>query len=174
MLEMIKKLREFTGMGIGDCKKALTEAEGDYNKALDVLKVRGAEILAKKAETRTAEQGLIDTYVHFSQGMAAMVEVNCETDFVAKDEMFIKFVKDVVTHVAAVAPKYLTVEDLPADEIAEMTDTEKKAYIKEVCLLEQSFVKNPKLTIAAYLNEIGGKFREKIVIKRFVRYALGQ
>lgn len=174
MLENIKKLRDATGMGIADCKKALTDCGGDFNKALDALKVRGAEILAKKAETRTANQGLVDTYVHFSQGMGAMVEVNCETDFVAKDEIFGKFVKDVVTHIAAVGPKYVTVEDIPAEELEDKSEEDKKAYIKEVCLLEQSFVKNPKLTIAAYLNEVGGKFREKIVIKRFARYALGE
>lgn len=165
MLDTIKKLREATGMGIGDCKKAITEAGGDYNKAIEVLKVRGAEILAKKSETRTAKQGLIDTYVHFSQGMAAMVEVNCETDFVAKDEVFGKFVKDVVTHIAAVAPKYISEDDMPEDETAGK---------KEVCLLCQPFVKDPKKTIGEYLNEIGGKFREKIVISRFTRYALGE
>jgi len=173
MVESIKKLRDMTGFGIADCKKALTESNGNYDKALEILRARGAEILAKKSD-RVANQGLIDAYVHFSQSMAAMVEVNCETDFVAKSEDFKKFVKDVVMHIAAVGPKYVSVNDVPADVLAGKTEDEKKDYIKETCLLEQAFVKNPKLTIGDYLNDIGAKIRENIKIRRFTRYSLGE
>jgi elongation factor Ts len=173
MLEMIKKLREETGMGMADCQKAVKEAAGDYKKALEVLKERGAAILAKKQEERTADQGRIETYQHFSGLMGAIVEVNCETDFVAKDQDFVQFAKDVAMHVAAIGPKYTNIEQIPAAELEGKDDAAKKEYIKETVLMEQSFVKNPKLTIAAYLNEIGGKYREKVVIKRFARYALG-
>jgi len=103
-----------------------------------------------------------------------MVEVNCETDFVAKSEDFKKFVKDVVMHIAAVGPKYVSVNDVPADVLAGKTEDEKKDYIKETCLLEQAFVKNPKLTIGDYLNDIGAKIRENIKIRRFTRYSLGE
>jgi len=172
MLEMIKKLREETGMGLGDCQKAAKESAGDYKKALEVLKIRGAAILAKKQEERTADQGRVETYQHFSGLMGSIVEINCETDFVAKDKDFVQFAKDIAMHVAAVGPKYTTIDQIPEADFAGKDDAAKKEYIKESVLMEQSFVKNPKLSITAYLNEIGGKYREKIVIKRFARYAL--
>jgi len=173
MVESIKKLREMTGFGIADCKKALTETGGDFNKALEVLRERGAEIMAKKSE-RVANQGLIDAYVHFSQSMAALVEVNCETDFVAKSEDFKKFVKDLVMHIAAVGPKYISRDNVPAEDLAGKTDEEKEEYLKETCLLEQAFVKNPKMTIGGYLQDITGRIRENIKIRRFIRYTLGE
>ena len=173
MLEMIKKLREETGMGLSDCQKAAKEAAGDYKKALEVLKVRGAAILAKKQDERTADQGRIETYQHFSGAMGAIVEVNCETDFVAKDQDFVQFAKDLAMHIAAVGPTYVSIDQVPETAFAGKDEAAKKEFVKEAVLMEQAFVKNPKLTIAAYTNEIGGKYREKIVIKRFARYALG-
>lgn len=173
MLEKIKKLRELTKMGLADCKKALTETDGDLDKAVEVLKERSAAILAKKSEGREASEGVIETYVHFSNTMGAIVEVNCETDFVAKEESFKAFVKDLATHIAAVGPKYISVEDVPAAELEGKSDEEQKAYIQESVLMVQNNIKNPSQTIEDTLNEVGGKFREKVVIKRFTRYALG-
>jgi len=172
-LETLKKLRDVTSMGINDCKKALDQAGGDYNKAMEILKEKGAEILAKKSADRTAEEGRVETYTHFSSRIGAIVEVNCETDFVAKDETFGKFVKDLVMHIAAVGPKYVNEEDVPAELLAGKNDQEKKELLNELVLMRQPFVKNPKQSITDMLNEVGGKFREKIVIKKFARYSIG-
>lgn len=173
MLEEIKKLREITGLGISDCKRALEETEGNLKKALEVLKQRGATILEKK-EKRSAKQGIIDSYIHFSQDLGAMVEVNCETDFVARTEDFKRFVRDIVMHIAAVAPSYISKEDVPEESLKGLSDIEKEEFFKVNCLLEQPFVKNPSLKISDYLNNIVAKLGEKIVVRRFVRFSLGE
>jgi len=171
MKEEIKKLRELTGLGISDCKKALEEASGDLDKALDILKKRGAQILEKKS-SRIAHQGVIDSYIHFSQELGAMVEVNCETDFVARTEDFRKFVKDIALHIAASSPKYINREEVPSEILEGLTEEEKEEYFKKNCLLEQPFIKDESLTIKDYLNSLGAKVGEKVVIRRFVRFSL--
>jgi len=172
MKENIKKLRELTGFGIIDCKKALDDSLGDLDKAISSLKEKGAKILEKKSE-RQVKEGLVDAYVHFSQSLAAMVEVNCETDFVARSGDFKRFVKDLSMHIAAVAPKYVFSKDVPDSELAGLGEEEKEEYYKKNCLLNQPYVKDNSKTIADYLNETAAKFRENIVIRRFVRFSLG-
>lgn len=144
----ITELRERTGMGIMDVKKALDEANGDKNKALETLKERGATIMEKKSG-RTAAEGMIEAYVHGGR-IGVLLEVNCETDFVARGDAFREFAHDVALQISSMAPA--TVEEL----------------------LEQPFIKDAKLTIADLLRDVTGKIGERIVIKRFVRYVLGE
>jgi len=172
MKEDIKKLRELTGFGIIDCKRALDDSLGNLDKAISSLKEKGAKILEKKSE-RQAKEGLVDAYVHFSQSLAAMVEVNCETDFVARSDDFKRFVKDLSMHIAAVAPKYVSSKDVSDNDIDSLNEEEKAEYYKKNCLLNQPYVKDNSKTIADYLNETAAKFRENIVIRRFVRFSLG-
>ncbi len=169
-LDKIKKLRESTSLGINECRRALEESEGDFNKALEVLKLRGISIMEKR-KGRQVSQGVIEAYIHFSQDMGALVEVNCETDFVARTDAFKKFAKDIAMHVAAARPCYLTRDDVPKDELARAEHPEE--YCKNVCLLEQTFVKDASLTIADYLKQVIAQTGENVVIKRFVRFALG-
>lgn len=173
MKDAIKKLRELTGFGISDCKKALEESQGNMDKALTSLKNKGAQILEAKAERKTKE-GLIEAYVHFSQSLAAMVEVNCETDFVARNEDFKKFVKDLAIHIAASAPRYVSKDDVPPDALKELSEQEKEDFFKTHCLLQQPYVKDNSILISDYLNNLATKFRENINIKRFVRFSLGE
>lgn len=169
-LDKIKKLRESTLLGIGDCKKALFDAQGDFDRALDLLKRKGAAVTDKK-QARVTSQGLIDAYVHFGGNLAALVEVNCETDFVARTEVFRKFVKDLSMQIAAASPKYIKQEDIDLKELENIED--KDRYAKEVCLLAQPFIKDSKITIGDYLKDVIFKTGENIVIKRFVRFSLG-
>lgn len=165
----IKKLREMTSLGINECKKALQETKGDFDKALSILKEKGAQIIDKKKD-RVTSQGLIESYIHFGGNLGSLVEVNCETDFVAHTEVFKKFVKDIAMQVAAVNPKYLSKDDVSKEELSKSDDAE--AYIKEYCLLEQFFVKDNSLTIAEYLRQVVSQTGENIVIKRFCRFSL--
>lgn len=167
----IKKLREVTSSGISECKKALEEAGGDFDKALEILKKRGAAILEKKGGRQT-KQGVIEAYVHFSGNLGALVEVNCETDFVARTDVFKKFAKDIALQVAAMEPKYLTAEEIPSEEKEKVENIDE--YIKQVCLLEQPFVKDNSLTIKDYLRQVVSQLGENIAIKRFVRFSLGE
>lgn len=169
-LDKIKRLREATLLGIGDCKKALLDAHDDFDRALDILKQKGAAITEKK-QARATSQGVIDAYVHFGGNLAALVEVNCETDFVARTEVFRKFVKDLSMQIAATSPKYIKQEDMDLKELENIEDKEK--YIKEVCLMDQPFIKDSKVTIGDYLRDVIFKMGENIVIKRFVRFSLG-
>lgn len=169
-LDKIKKLRETTSLGINDCKKALAEAKGDFDKALEVLRKKGVQVSDKK-KSRTASQGLIEAYVHFSGNLAALVEVNCETDFVARTDVFKKFVKDVSMQVAAAAPKYIKREDIPAQELERAEDVDR--YVKEVCLLEQPCIKDNKITVNDYLLDVISQTGENIVLRRFVRFSIG-
>ncbi len=173
MKDSIRKLREMTGCGIIDCKNALQETDGDLDKAVAVLKERGASILKKKVG-RKAEEGAIEAYVHFSQNLGAMVEVNCETDFVARSPDFKKFVKDLATHIAALGPEYISKEDIPPEELNKVKESQRKEYFKENCLLEQPYVKDNSITVADYLKTLVAKFRENIIIKKFVRFCLGE
>jgi len=171
MLELIKKLRDLTSLGISDCKKALEESNGDFNKALDLLKKRGIEV-SEKRKDKIATQGVIEAYIHFNNKIGVLVEVNCETDFVANTDVFKNFAKDIALQIAATEVKYIKKEDIPEERLKEIDDIDK--FVKEYCLLNQQFIKDPTTTIGEYLNNIISKTGEKIVIKRFVRFVLGE
>ena len=191
---MVKELREKTGAGMMDCKKALTESDGDVSKAVDFLRKKGLATAAKRAGRAMAE-GIVQTYVHLGGKIGVMVEINCETDFVAKNEDFIKLAKNIAMHIAAANPVGLTPEDVPAEVIekekeiyraqaVEMGKPEKmidkiaegklNKFFKESCLLNQLYVRDPGITIADLMNEIIGKMGENIVIKRFARFQIGE
>jgi elongation factor Ts len=170
-MDAIKELREMTSCGVIECKKALEEAKGDMNQAKQILQKRGLELAAKKGD-RAAKEGRVEVYIHPGSKMAAMVEVNCETDFVANSEEFKKFTKDVAMHIAACSPKYVKKEDVPAEALAGQHDAE--SFYKENCLLSQAYVKDPKMTIQDYLNTLVSSIRENIIISRFVRYKVSE
>jgi len=172
-LQKIKKLREMTFVGIAECKDALHKSSGDFDKALSILRERGARISEKKAD-RKAQQGLVESYIHFSGKVGSLVEVNCETDFVARTDVFKDFVKNLSVHVAAAAPLYLAAENVPGDVVSKFSQEEKTAYIKEKCLMEQPFVKDNSKTIREYLQSTIGQTGENMVIRRFTRFALGE
>lgn len=167
----IKKLRELTSLGINDCKKALSQAKGDFDKALKILKNKGIQMLEKKSSRKTS-QGLIDSYVHFGGNLGALVEVNCETDFVARTQVFKQFVKDVAMQVAATNPQYIKKEDVPSKVLEK--EQNRDEYLRQSCLLEQLFIKNNKITVGDYLRDVVSQTGENIVIKRFVRFSLGE
>jgi len=190
----VKELRARTGAGIMDCKNALKEADGDIDKAIDFLRTKGLAKAAKKAG-RIASQGLVSSYIHAGGKIGVLVEINCETDFVAKTDDFQQFVKDIAMHVAASSPQYIKREDVPGAVI----EKEKKIYetqaresgkpdkiierivsgkidkfLSEICLLEQPFIKDPDKTIQALLQETIARLGENIAIRRFVRYQLSE
>lgn len=191
---LVKELRERTGAGMMDCKKALTETEGDMDKAIDFLREKGLAAAAKKAG-RVAAEGLVYSYIHGGGRIGVLVEVNCETDFVAKTENFQTLVKDIAMHIAAANPAYISREEVPASELehekevlSEQARNEGKPekiiekmvagriekYYKEVCLLDQVFVKDTDKTIAQLVTENIAKIGENISIRRFTRYQLGE
>ncbi len=191
--QMVKELRDKTNAGMMDCKKALTEHDGDMNKAVDFLRQKGLAVAAKRADRATSE-GIIETYIHAGGKLGAMVEVGCETDFVAKTDAFITFAKDIAMHVAAANPISLVREDVPADVlerekaiyIQQALDSGKPAniaekivsgkmdkYFAEVCLLEQKFVKDPDVSIQDMLSQLVATMGENITIKRIARFAVG-
>jgi elongation factor Ts len=191
---MVKELREKTGVGMMQCKKALTESSGDMERALEILREKGLASAQKKVG-RTALQGLITSYIHMDK-LGVLVEINCETDFVAKTEDFRDLAKDVAMHIAAANPAYLTPEEVPDDvirkerEIARAQVSGKKPdniveqilegklrkFYDENCLTEQVFVKDPegKLKIKDLITEKVAKLGENVVIRRFARFALGE
>ena len=170
-LDKIKKLRDATSLGISDCKGALRESGGDFSRALEMLKKKGVSVMEKK-KGRIASQGLIEAYIHFGGNLGAMVEVNCETDFVAKTEIFKKFVKDMAMHIAAVNPKYVNEGEISKEELESTVNPDE--YIKENCLLKQDFVRDNSKTVEDYLHEVVSQTGENIIIKRFVRFSLGE
>ena len=170
-MEEIKTLREKTSCGVIDCKKALEEAKGDMTQAETILRKRGLELASKKSD-RVAKEGRIETYVHLGNKMAAIAEVNCETDFVAKGEDFIKFTKDVAMQIAAMNPKYISEKNVPTEVLSAAPD--KNQFLKEQCLMSQPFVKDPKVTIQDLLNGLIVKLGENIFVGRFVRYKVGE
>ncbi|MCI5071983.1 translation elongation factor Ts [bacterium] len=193
-MEQIKNLREMTGAGIADCKTALTESNGSIDKAVDFLRKKGLAKAAKKA-SRIAKEGNITSYIHGEGKIGVMVEVNCETDFVARNEDFQVLCRDVAMHIAAAAPLHVKREEVPAELIErekEVLTTQAKEsgkpeqfiekiisgrmdkFFAETCLLEQSFVKNPDVTINDLLQESIAKMGENITIARFSRYVLGE
>ena len=173
MKDSIKKLRELTGFGISDCKKALLESANDLDKALSMLREKGAKILEKRADKK-AKEGIVEAYVHFSQNLGTMVEVNCESDFVARNEDFKRFAKDIAMHIAAMAPRYVSRDQVPADDLAGLDEKAKEEFLKANCLLEQPYVKDNSMTISDYLKNLATKFKENILIRRFERFSLGQ
>ena len=167
----IKELREMTSCGVMECKKALAEANGDLNKAQDILRQRGLEMALKKSG-RVATEGRVEAYIHNGSKIGVVVEVNCETDFVARNEDFIRFSKDLAMHIAAMAPKYIKKDDVPEDVLKAEEDA--AMFFKTACLLEQPFVKDSSKNIQDLLNELVAKIGENIVIGRFVRYKIGE
>lgn len=191
---LVKELRERTGAGMMDCKKALAATEGDMDKAIDFLREKGLAAAAKKAG-RIAAEGLVESYIHGGGRIGVLVEVNCETDFVAKTDAFKSLVKDIAMHIAAANPSYLRREEVPVAElehekmvlseqarnegkpekiIEKMVTGRIEKYYKEVCLLEQPFVKDPDKTISDLITESIAKIGENIAIRRFTRYQLGE
>ena len=191
---LVKELRERTGAGMMDCKKALSATDGDLEKAIDFLREKGLAAAAKKAG-RVAAEGLVEAYIHSGGRIGVLVEVNCETDFVAKTDAFKELVKDIAMHIAATNPSYLKREEVPTAELeheqavlAEQARNEGKPekiiekmvagriekYYKEVCLMEQPFVKDPDKTISDLITESIAKIGENISIRRFTRYQLGE
>ena len=161
--QMIKELREQSGAGVMDCRSVLVETEGDMDKALGKLREKGLLQAQKKAE-RTTGQGLVEAYVHTAGRLAAMVEINCETDFVARTDVFKDLAHSMAMQVAALSPKYVAEADMPADETAEA---------KEVCLLLQPYIKDPTKTVNDLIIEAIAKTGENIKVRRFIRFELG-
>ena len=167
----IKELRDLTCSSVAHCKKALEEAKGDIKQAVVLLRKQGLEIAAKK-QSRIAKEGRIDCYIHHGNKIGVLLEVNCESDFVAKNEEFSKFTKDLAMQIAATSPEYIRKEDVPEEVLKH--EKNKEDYYKNNCLLEQVFVKDPNLMIKDYLGSIVAKIGENIVIRRFIRYKLGE
>jgi len=170
-LELIKELRTQTSASVSDCRNALEESTGDINKAAALLRKRGLEIAAKKGE-KAAKEGRIEAYVHLGNKIGVLLEVNCQTDFVARNEEFCQFTKDIAMHIAAINPSYLRQEDVSKEILAEEKD--KDAFCKTHCLLQQAFVKDPSITINDYLGSLVAKFSENIIIRRFTRFKIGE
>ena len=170
-VDTIKELREMTSCGVIECKNALEEAGGDLGKAKKILQKRGRELAAKKGG-RDAKEGRIEAYIHQGAKIGVIVEVNSETDFVAKNEDFCQFTKDVAMQIAATNPTYVKKEDVPKDVLAEQNDSE--AFIKEKCLLEQPFIKDSKKTISDCIAALVASMGENIFISRFIRYKVNE
>ncbi|MBW1887414.1 MAG: translation elongation factor Ts [Deltaproteobacteria bacterium] len=191
---LVKELRDKTGVGVLDCKKALKESKGDMDQAIDYLRKKGIAT-AKKRGGRATSEGQIQSYIHAGGKIGVLVEVNCETDFTGKTEEFTDFVRNIAMHVAATNPISIDPEGVPPDTLAKekeiyasqaketgkpekiiekIVEGKLKKFYAESCLLEQSFVKNPDITIQDLLNEMMAKTGENMVIKRFVRFQLGE
>ena len=172
-MDQVKELRERTGAGILDCKKVLEETGGDMKQALAVLREKGLKVLDKKAG-REAKEGRIDVYIHAGNKMAAMVEIDCETDFVARNDAFVKLVKDVAMHVASNPDvKYITKDEVPAGEAEAYDAGTPEEYLEKTVLMHQPFVRNPSETIEGLVRETAAKTGENIIIRRFVRFEIG-
>jgi len=170
-LETIKDLRQMTSASVADCKKALEESGGDLEKARDLLRKRGLEIAAK-VQGRMAREGRIEAYVHTGNKIGVLLEVNCETDFVARNDDFQRFTKDVAMQIAALNPAYIKKEDVPKDVLKE--EKNKEEFFKGHCLIQQPFIKDPAITVGDYLTNLTAKLAENIVIRRFTRYKIGE
>lgn len=170
-LDLIKKLRHMTCASVAECRKALEETEQNIDKAVVLLRKRGLELAARK-QGSGAKEGRIEAYVHLGNKVGVLLEVNCQTDFVARNGEFCQFTKDIAMQIVACSPAYLKREDVPADVIAEEKD--KELFYKNNCLLDQVFVKDPSITIKDYLGSLIAKFSENINIHRFVCYKIGE
>lgn len=192
--QVVKELREKCGAGMMDCKRALEETDGDIDQAVTLLRKKGMASADKKA-SRAANEGLVDSYIHMGGKIGVMVEVNCETDFVARTEQFSAFVHDVAMHVAAASPRYVRREDVPADVIAaemdiyseqaratgkpeqvivKIAEGKLNKWYESVVLLDQPFVKDPDKTIDQLRRELVGTIGENVDIRRFARFQLGE
>jgi elongation factor Ts len=169
--QMVKELRDRTGAGIKECKDTLSQTAGDMDQAIELLRQKGLRV-SDKVQGREAKEGRIEIYIHPGSRMAAMVELDCETDFVARTEDFIALAKDLALHVAATSPRYIRAEDVPAAEI-EASGQPAEKYYEEVVLLAQPFVKDGSRTIEDKIKATVAKVRENIVVRRFVRYEIG-
>ncbi len=167
----IKELREMTSCGVIECKKALEESKGDFSKAKELLQKRGLEIAAKKS-SRTAKEGRVESYIHMGNKIGVLVEVNCESDFVSKNEKFCAFTKDLAMHIAAMKPKYIKRENIPAEVAKEQKNLD--AFAKEFCLVEQPFVRDASQTIQDLLNGLVASIGENMYISRFVRFKVNE
>ncbi len=169
--QMVKELRERTGAGIKECKDILTQADGDMNQAITIVRERGMKV-SDKVQGREALEGRIEIYVHPGARMATMVELSCETDFVARTDDFIQLAKDIALQIAAMNPKYVRKEDVPEAEVA-ASGVKAEKYYEEVVLLAQYFVREPSQTIEDRIKAAVARLRENIIIRRFVRYEVG-
>ncbi len=193
-VDQIKELRALTGAGMMDCKNALLEAKGDLDKATKILREKGLAGLKEKA-SRVAKEGVVDSYIHGDGKIGVLVEVNCETDFVARNSDFREFVHDIAMQVAAANPEYISREEVPEERVKSEKEIYKnqalaegkpeniaekivkgklEKFYKEVCLIEQTFIKDSDVTIESYLGDIACKLGENIIINRFVRLQLGE
>ncbi len=192
----VMDLRAKTGVGMMDCKKALTETNGDVEKAIVLLREKGMATAAKRAG-KIASEGVVGSYIHLGGRIGVLIEVNCESDFVARNEDFARLVKDLAMHIAASKPEYVSREEVdqaklkqeadiiraqamndpkpkPAAVIEKMVEGRVNKYLEEICLLEQKYVRDPSKTVADVLNEATASIGEKIVVRRFVRYEMGE
>ncbi len=190
----VADLRAKTNAGMMDCKKALVESDGDFEKAIVWLREKGIAAAAKK-QSRIASEGIVSAYIHMGGKIGVLVEINCETDFVAKTEAFQQIGHDIALQIAAASPKYVKIEEVPAEElekekeilrnqalnegkpaqiIEKMVEGRVKKFYQDVCLMEQAFVKDPNMTVAQYINEKTLQIGEKISIRRFARYEMGE
>ena len=160
-----------TSASVAECRKALEETGEDIDKAVALLRKRGLELAAKK-QGSGAKEGRIEAYVHMGNKVGVLLEVNCQTDFVARNGEFCQFTKDVAMHIVACNPSYVKREDVPADVIA--AEHDKELFYKNNCLLDQPFVKDPAITIKDYLGSLIAKFAENITINKFTRYKIGE
>lgn len=191
-IEGIRELREVTNAPVVDCKDALTQAKGDLDKAVEILRKKGLAEISKKS-TRSVREGCVESYIHMGGKIGVLVEVNCETDFVARCDEFRKFVKDVTLQIAAANPLYIRREDIPPEMVEKETEIIKsqcegkpehvvekivagklETFYQKVCLLNQPFIKDQEVTIKDYLALTIAKLGENVVIKRFTRYQLGE
>jgi len=168
-VEVVKELRNRTNVGIADCNKALLEVDGDIEKALELLKERGAAIAEKKKD-EVAREGIVEAYIHHTRRVGSLVELNCETDFVARTPEFKELAHDLAMQVAAAAPQFVSSEEMPAEAEAE---AETEADPQTVCLLEQFFIKDPTRTVKEIIAETIAKVGENIRVRRFARFELG-
>ena len=190
---LVKQLREKTGAGMMDCKQALTECQGDIDKAVDFLRKKGLATARKRAG-RAMTEGTVQSYIHMGGKLGVLVEVNCETDFVAKNEDFVNFARNIAMHIAASNPLGIRAEDIPEETVnrekeiyraqtlelgkpenvvAKIVEGKLNKFYKENCLLNQSYVRDPNLTVEDLLNELIAKIGENITIRRFVRFQTG-
>ncbi|MCF8054496.1 MAG: translation elongation factor Ts [Deltaproteobacteria bacterium] len=190
----VKELRDKTGAGMMDCKEALMVSDGDFEKAIDHLRQKGMSAATKRS-SKTTKEGMVTSYIHMGGKIGVMVELNCETDFVAKTEKFQTLAKDIAMHIAATNPLFLSSSEIPeatrereraiySEQAKAENKPEKiwekiiegkfKKYYEEVCLLEQKFVKNPDITISQLITEMIGSTGENIVLRRFARFQLGE
>jgi elongation factor Ts len=193
MMNLIKELRELTGAGMADIKEALNEAGNDKDKAVEILRKKGAMKMGKKSD-RATKEGVVETYVHGGGRIGVMVEINCETDFVARTDDFKALAKELALHIAAANPLYINIADVPGDVIEKekeiykeqakesgkpeaviekMLEGKIQKYYEEACLMEQPYVKNPDIKVKQFVTDAVAKMGENVVVRRFARFVLG-